>query len=97
MIEPEVAFCDLHGDMDLAEEFVKYLIRDIRSHCAGDLEFFSKFVDKELLERLDFVVDKPFQRCSYTEAVEILNRSPARPGNIRSPGATTSSRNTSAT
>ena len=75
MIEPEVAFCDLHGDMDLAEEFVKYLIRDAKEHCAADLEFFSKFVDKELLARLDFVLERPFQRCSYTEAVEIINKS----------------------
>ncbi len=75
MIEPEVAFCDLLGNMDLAEEFVKYLIRNAREHCAADLEFFSKFVDKELLPRLDFVLEKPFVRCSYTEAVEILNKS----------------------
>ena len=75
MIEPEVAFCDLNGDMDLAEAFVKYLIRDVREHCAADLEFFSKFVDKELLARLDFVLEKPFVRCSYTEAVEILEKS----------------------
>jgi asparaginyl-tRNA synthetase len=75
MIEPEVAFCDLNGDMALAEEFVKYLIRDAKEHCAADLEFFSKFVDKELLARLDFVLERPFQRCSYTEAVEILNQS----------------------
>jgi asparaginyl-tRNA synthetase len=75
MIEPEVAFCDLGGDMALAEEFVKYLIRDAKEHCAADLEFFGKFVDKELLARLDFVLEKPFVRCSYTEAVEILNKS----------------------
>jgi asparaginyl-tRNA synthetase len=75
MIEPEVAFCDLAGDMDLAEAFVKYLIRDAKEHCAADLEFFSKFVDKELLTRLDFVLERPFQRCTYTEAVEILNQS----------------------
>ncbi len=75
MIEPEVAFCDLPGNMDLAEEFVKYLIRDAREHCAADLEFFGKFVDKELLARLDFVLEKPFVRCSYTEAVGILNQS----------------------
>ena len=75
MIEPEVAFCDLQGDMALAEEFVKYLIRDAKEHCAADLEFFSKFVDKELLARLDFVLERPFQRCSYTEAIEILNKS----------------------
>ncbi|QYM79168.1 asparagine--tRNA ligase [Horticoccus luteus] len=75
MIEPEVAFCDLDGDMTLAEEFVKYLIRDVREHCAADLEFFGKFVDKELLPRLDFVLEKPFVRCSYTEAVELLEKS----------------------
>jgi asparaginyl-tRNA synthetase len=72
MIEPEQAFCDLQGNMDLAEEFVKYLIRDVRTHCAEDLELFAKFVDKELLARLDFVVERPFQRVSYTEAVELL-------------------------
>ncbi|MEY4938433.1 MAG: AsnS: asparaginyl-tRNA synthetase [Verrucomicrobiota bacterium] len=72
MIEPEMAFCDLGGDMDLAEEFVKYLIRDAREHCAADLEFFGKFVDKELLTRLDFVLERPFQRCTYTDAIEIL-------------------------
>src|SRR5207253_5229545 len=56
MIEPEMAFCDLPGNMALAEEFVKHLIRDAKEHCAADLEFFSKFVDKELLTRLDFVL-----------------------------------------
>jgi asparaginyl-tRNA synthetase len=75
MIEPEIAFCDLDGDMALAEEFVKYLIRDARTHCAADLEFFGKFVDKDLLARLDFVLEKPFVRCSYTAAVEILTQS----------------------
>jgi asparaginyl-tRNA synthetase len=75
MIEPEMAFCDLHGNMDLAEEFVKALIRDVRGHCAEDLELFGKFVDKGLLQRLDFVLERPFVRCSYTEAVEILEKS----------------------
>jgi len=75
MIEPEMAFCDLGADMALAEEFVKHLIRDAKTHCAADLEFFSKFVDKELLARLDFVLERPFQRCSYTEAIEILAQS----------------------
>ncbi len=75
MIEPEMAFCDLQGDMDLAEEMVKYLIRDIREHCAEDLGLFSKFVDKELMARLDFVIDRPFQRITYTDAVELLKQS----------------------
>ena len=75
MIEPEMAFCDLQGDMDLAEELVKYLVRDIRENCPDEIELFAKFVDKELLERLEFVVDRPFQRISYTEAVELLQKS----------------------
>ena len=75
MIEPEMAFCDLQGDMDLAEEFVKYLVRDIRENCAEDLGLFAKFVDKELLARLEFVIERPFQRISYSEAVEMLRKS----------------------
>src|SRR5712671_5546598 len=75
MIEPEMASCDLQGDMELAEEFVKHLIRDVKEHCASDLEFFGKFVDKDLLTRLDFVLDRSFQRCSYTEAIEIIGQS----------------------
>lgn len=72
MIEPEMAFTDLEGNMDLAEEFVKYLIKDVREHCADDLAIFGKFVDKALLERLDFVLERPFQRVSYTEAIDII-------------------------
>ena len=72
MIEPEMAFCDLGGNMDLAEEFVKHLIRDIRTNCAADLELFARFVDKGLLARLDFVLERPFQRCAYTDAIAIL-------------------------
>ena len=75
MIEPEMAFCDLDGDMQLAEEMVKYLARDCLDHCAEDLELFNKFVDKGLLERLRFVVEREFRRVTYTEAVEILTDS----------------------
>jgi asparaginyl-tRNA synthetase len=75
MIEPEMAFCDLQNNMEIAEEFVKHLIRDVRTHCAEDLELFAKFVDKGLIERLDFVVERPFQRVSYTDAVELLKKS----------------------
>ena len=75
MIEPEMAFCDLNGDMDLAEELVKFLVRDIRENCPEELGLFAKFVDKELLARLEFVVERPFQRLSYTEAVELLRKS----------------------
>ena len=75
MIEPEVAFCDLNCNMDLAEEIVKYLVRDTRENCADEIEFFAKFVDKELLPRLDFVLERPFQRITYTEAVDLLKKS----------------------
>jgi asparaginyl-tRNA synthetase len=72
MVEPEMAFCDLEGDMDLAEEFVKFLVQDVLDNNDGDLEIFNKFVDKGLRERLEFVAERPFQRVSYTEAVDIL-------------------------
>ncbi|MGB1873606.1 MAG: asparagine--tRNA ligase [Akkermansiaceae bacterium] len=75
MIEPEMAFCDLEGDMDLAEEFTQYLVRDTLENNEGDLDIFTRFVDKGLMERLRFVAEKPFQRISYTEAVEILENS----------------------
>jgi asparaginyl-tRNA synthetase len=75
MIEPEMAFCDLTGNMDLAEELVKYLIGDARKQCAEELELFAKFVDKDLLARLDFVIERPFQRITYTEAVDLLKKS----------------------
>lgn len=75
MIEPEMAFCDLKGDMDLAEEMVKYLVADALEHCAEDLELFGKFVDKGLRERLEFVRERSFERVSYTEAVELLQKS----------------------
>ncbi len=75
MIEPEMAFCDLHGDMDLAESFIKELIQDTLDHSGDDLAFFDQFVDKGLLERLHFVLDRPFRRLPYTEAVDILKSS----------------------
>ncbi|MEM7603283.1 MAG: asparagine--tRNA ligase [Verrucomicrobiota bacterium] len=72
MIEPEIAFCDLAGDMDLAEAMIKYLVTDALESCAEDLSFFDKFVDKGLISRLESVRDRPFERVRYTEAVEIL-------------------------
>ncbi|MBC6612958.1 asparagine--tRNA ligase [Hymenobacter sp. BT507] len=72
MIEPEVAFNDLQDNMELAEDFLKYLVRYALDKCADDLQFLNDQYDKELLERLRFVVDNDFQRLTYTEAVEIL-------------------------
>ena len=72
MIEPEMAFCDLEGDMRCAEELVKHLVKTALAECADELEFFNAYVDKGLLERLRFVAERPFARVSYTEAVNIL-------------------------
>jgi asparaginyl-tRNA synthetase len=75
MIEPEVAFCDLQGDMDLAEALVKHLVRHALEKSEGDLLVFEKFVDKTLRERLEFVAERPFERITYTAAVELLLKS----------------------
>jgi asparaginyl-tRNA synthetase len=75
MIEPEMAFCDLQGDMALGEEFIKSMARYALEHCAEDLALFGKFVDKGLHDRLKFVVERPFIRVAYTEAVEVLKKS----------------------
>jgi len=72
MIEPEVAFNELEENMDLAEDFLQSLVRYALEHCADDLQFLNDQYDKELLSRLNFVVDNAFQRLTYTEAVEIL-------------------------
>lgn len=75
MIEPEMAFYDIKDNMDLAEEFLKYLIRYLMEHCTDDLEFLQKMYDAELMERLQFVADNTFERLTYTQAIEILESS----------------------
>ncbi len=75
MIEPEMAFYELQDDMDLAEDFLKYLIRYAMENCREDLEFMNKMWDKGLLERLQFVLDNDFVRLDYTEGIEILKAS----------------------
>ena len=74
MIEPEMAFCDLKGDMDVAEEMIKFVIRTVMEKCPDELNFFNSFVDKGLKERLEHVASSDFGRVSYTEAVEILEK-----------------------
>ena len=74
MIEPEMAFCDLTGDMDIAEAMIKSVIREVMEKCPQELAFFNSFVDKGLLERLEHVASSDFGRVSYTEAVEILEK-----------------------
>jgi asparaginyl-tRNA synthetase len=88
MIEPEVAFCDLDGNMDLAEDFIQEVIRYILEHCQEDLQFLEKRLQDEektkpqaergemtLIDRLRFVTDQPFRRVTYTEAIDILRNS----------------------
>ena len=74
MIEPEMAFCDLAGDMDVAEAMIKYIIKSVLEKCPQEIEFFNSFVDKGLKERLEHVASSDFGRISYTEAVEILKK-----------------------
>ena len=74
MIEPEMAFCDLAGDMEVAEAMIKHIIRRVMERCGDDLNFFNSFVDKGLIERLTHVMNSDFARVSYTEAVELLKK-----------------------
>lgn len=75
MVEPEMAFCDLTGNMDLAEEMIKYLVTYLMEECFDDLELFAKFVDKGLMSTLGNVASSDYTRLSYEEAVEILSKS----------------------
>lgn len=72
MVEPEMAFYEIEDNMNLAEDFIKYLVNYALEHCAGDLAFLEKMYDKELTERLRFVTANDFVRLTYTEGVRIL-------------------------
>jgi asparaginyl-tRNA synthetase len=76
MIEPEMAFSDYHSAMDNAEEFIKYLIHHLLNdpNCENDLQFFQKFYDKNLINRLQNVIEKPFIRLQYSNAIELLQK-----------------------
>ena len=77
MVEPELAFCDLEGDMECAEDMLKYAINYVMDKCPDEMEFFNKFVDKGLIERLHHVASSDFARVTYTEAVKILEEAQA--------------------
>ena len=72
MIEPEMAFCDLDGDMEVAEELIKYIIKTVLKDAKEEIEFFNKFVDTGLIERLNNIVNSNFVRITYKEAVKLL-------------------------
>ena len=74
MIEPEIAFADLQDDMSLAEDMMKYVIREVMKRCPDDLNFCNQFVDRGLLERLNHVVESDFARVTYSKAVQILEK-----------------------
>lgn len=74
MIEPEIAFADLDDNMELAEAMMKYIIRYVLQEAPEEMAFFNKFIDKDLLERLDNVVNSEFVRMTYTEAIEVLEK-----------------------
>ncbi len=72
MIEPEMAFTDLRGNLETAESFLKYIIKYALENCKEDLEFFDKFIEKDLLQKLNHVVDSPFEIVTYSDAIKIL-------------------------
>ena len=74
MIEPEIAFGDLSDDADLAEEFLKYIFDDLLTRRADDMDFFNLRIDKGVIDRLKHIIEKPFLRISYGEAVEVLKK-----------------------
>ena len=75
MVEPEMAFCDLAGDIEIAEAFLKSLFRDVLEACPEDMAFFDERIDNSVLATLRHVIEEPFERMTYTEAVERLQRS----------------------
>jgi asparaginyl-tRNA synthetase len=75
MVEPEMSFCDLRQDMDLAEEFITVLVKDFIKECRPELDLFNRFIDKGLLRRLEVIGAQPFARLNYSEAIDALLRS----------------------
>ncbi len=78
MVEPEVAFCDLDGVADLAEDFLKYIFNHVLENCGSDMEFFNRWYDNDAIATLEGIVSSNFERLSYTEAVRLLEQSGER-------------------
>ncbi|AFZ12677.1 asparaginyl-tRNA synthetase [Crinalium epipsammum PCC 9333] len=74
MIEPEMAFCDLQGDMDLAEEFLKYIFKYVLETCPEDMEFFNQRIDNSVLATADNIINNQFERLSYSDAIALLEK-----------------------
>lgn len=78
MVEPEMAFCDLEGDMDLAEAFLKYIFKFVLETCPEDMEFFNQRIDDSILATAHNIIDNEFARVSYTEAIDLLKKTDRR-------------------
>jgi len=74
MVEPEMAFCDLKENIDLAEEFVKSILVYVLENCREDMDFFNRFINKDLISTIDDILNKDFERLTYTEAIGILSK-----------------------
>jgi asparaginyl-tRNA synthetase len=74
MVEPEMAFCDLEGDMNLAEDFLKHIFRHVMENCEQDMEFFNERIDNTVLETAENIVNNQFERLSYTDAIQMLEK-----------------------
>jgi asparaginyl-tRNA synthetase len=75
MVEPEMAFCDIIGDQDLAEEFLRYIFKYVLATCPDDMEFFNKLIDNTVLDTAQNIIDNDFERITYTEAIALLEKS----------------------
>lgn len=74
MVEPEMAFCDLEGNMDVAEDMMKFIIKYTLDHCQEEMKFLDQFVEKGLIEKLNKIVESKFARMTYTEAIDVVNK-----------------------
>lgn len=78
MIEPEIAFCDLEGDMDIMEDMLKYVVKYVLDRCPDEMNFFDQFVEKGLLEKLNKLVNSKFTRITHHDVIEILKNAPVK-------------------
>ena len=78
MIEPEIAFCDLEGDMDIMEDMLKYVVKYVLDNCSNEMSFFDKFVEKGLLDKLHKLINSKFTRIDHEEVISILKKAPVK-------------------
>ena len=74
-VEPEVCFCDIHDIIEIAEDFIKYIVKDVMDHCPEEMEFFNQWVEKGVIDKLNRMLENDFVKLDYTDAIEILKAS----------------------